>query len=209
MFGIRSQKPMSQGLKLRITQTLLASWLRTFKEDSDPDEFLKVLRREPKQQTEAMLNGIRFENCVNGVLTGAVIGEEHEWYKPVRSMAYLLRGAQQQVTIFKEIEVDGIPFVLHGVLDYLRAGIIYDCKFSKTYKVGKYRSSPQHSMYLELVPEAREFSYLIADGSEWIYKETYTRETCEPIQGIIHDFIKSLELHGLEEDYINNWKIKE
>lgn len=199
-----SQKP-----KLRITQTLLNSWLRALQEDADPAEFLQVLRREARPHTKAMLDGIRFENCVNGLLTGAAIAEDHEWYRPVRAMAYLLRGAQQQVTLFKDIEVDGIPFVLHGVLDYLRAGAIYDCKFSKTYKVGKYRRSPQHSMYLELVPEAYEFQYLISDGSEWISREVYRREYTEPIESIIHDFVHYLDLHGLEEDYINNWKIKE
>lgn len=196
---------------LRVTQTLLGSWLRVFSAldpDAAAEEFIKTLKRERIQQTPAMLDGIRFENCVNSVLDGAAIGEDHEWFKPVRAMAYMLRGAQQQVTVSREVKVDGVPILLHGVFDYLRGGVIYDCKFSKNYKVGKYRSSPQHPMYLALAPEAYEFQYLISDGSDWISRERYTRDICEPIETTIHYFLEDLDRRGLSEIFIENWRTK-
>ena len=59
--------------KLRITQTLLSSWLGSFKYDTGYDDFICTLNREKKQPTKAMLDGIKFENCVNNVLDGATI----------------------------------------------------------------------------------------------------------------------------------------
>ncbi len=69
----------------------------------------------------------------------------------------------------------------YGVLDYLKCGVIYDTKYSKTYKVNKYLDSPQHPMYFVLAPEAYEFQYKICDG-EWIYTEIYRPGEVEPIE---------------------------
>lgn len=171
------------------------------------EEFLKTLRREPIQQTKAMLNGIRFENCLNAVLNGAEIDTTHEWYKPITELASELQGAQQQVRLSRDISVGDINFVLYGVLDYLRAGVIYDAKFSKTYKVGKYLTSPQTSMYFALVPEASKFSYKICDG-EWVYTETYTPDQVEPIERTIKNFIDYLKRTSLLDVYLSNWQSK-
>ena len=59
-----------------ITQSLLSSWLWSYKLEDGYEDFLKTLRREPIQQTKAMLEGIRFENCLNAVLDGAEIEPE-------------------------------------------------------------------------------------------------------------------------------------
>ena len=125
---------------------------------------------------------------------GNPISEDHEWYKPVTQLARYLEGSQQQVTIFKDIRVDGVDFLLHGVLDFLRAGVIYDTKYSKTYRLNKYLNSPQHPMYLELVPEAYRFEYLICDGT-WVYRETYPRDIVSPIEPTIRNFMKYLDIH--------------
>lgn len=193
--------------KYRITQTLLSNWLYIYKlEDGGYEKFLKCLNREKEPPTKAMLDGIRFEGCVNSVLDGAPIGEDHEWYKPVKQLAKYLNGSQQQVTLFREIEVDGITFLLHGVLDFLKAGIIYDTKFSKTYHLNKYLDSPQHPMYFALVPEAYEFQYIICDG-KYVYRERYYPEDVVPIETTIHQFISFLKNNGLFDIYCEKWKV--
>lgn len=192
--------------KFRITQTLLSSWLYSFTSDDGYEDFIRTLNREKKQPTTAMLDGIRFESCVNNVLDGAYISEDHEWYKPVTQLARYLDGSQQQVVLFKDINVNGVDFLLHGVLDFLKAGVIYDTKFSKTYRLNKYLKSPQHSMYLALVPEAFRFEYLICDGT-YLYKESYPREIVDPIEPTIRNFMNYLDMHNLVNIYTERWKV--
>ena len=193
-------------MKVRITQSLLSAWEWSFKKDDGYEEFLQALRREKKPPTKAMLDGIAFENILNSVLNGEHIPEDHEYYKVVTEMAEELQGSQQQVSIFKDIVVGGQPFLLHGVLDYLVAGHVYDCKFSKTYSLNKYLQSPQHPMYLELVPEARDFTYIITDG-KWVYRERYPRDTVPDIRDTINQFYKFLIKHELWELYEQKWRV--
>ena len=193
-------------MKVRITQSLLSSWEWSFKKDDGYEEFLKALKRERTPPTKIMLDGIAFENVLNSVLRGEHIPEDHEWYKVITEMALELDGSQQQVTIFRDITVSGQPFLLHGVLDYLHAGIIYDCKFSKRYELNKYLTSPQTPMYLELVPEARLFEYIISDG-KWVYREKYPREIVPSIRDTINQFYKYLLQHNLWEIYEQHWRV--
>ena len=199
--------------KLRITQTLLSSWLGSFKYDTGYDDFICTLNREKKQPTKAMLDGIKFENCVNNVLDGATIDETHEWYGVVTELAEYLAGAQKQVHLFRDIVVDGQPILLHGVLDFLKAGVIYDTKYSvstknsRGYYLNKYLGSPQTPMYLALVPEARRFEYLVSDG-EWVYKEVYPREIVPPIEPTIKQFLIYLDKHDLMKIYEEKWRVK-
>ena len=193
--------------KVRVTKTLLDAWLWSFKRDDGYEDFLKTLNREKSPPTKAMLDGQKFENCVNNVLDGAEISEDHEWYNAVIEMSQYLVGSQQQVVLFRETVVDGQLFLLHGVLDYLRAGVIYDCKFSKNYHLNKYLSSTtQHSLYLALVPEARRFEYLSSDGT-WVYKEIYPREIVDPIEPSLRQFMAYLKKHDLWKTYIEKWRV--
>lgn len=194
--------------KLRITQSLLSAWEWAFKRDDGYEDFLATLHREKKPPTKAMLDGIRYENCLNSVLNGETIDESHEWYKPITEMAGELWGAQQQVNLFADtgIVVDGHQILLHGVLDYLREGRIWDCKFSKTYHLNKYLDSPQTSMYLALVPEAMDFTYIVSDGT-WVYRERYPRDIVPPIEPTINQFIKYLKQHDLFEIFETKWSV--
>ena len=191
--------------KFRLTQSLISAYEWMFKKEDGYDEFIAALNREKKQPTVAMLDGIRYENCLNSVLDGAEITPDHEWYKPITEMAEELQGAQQQVTLFRDINVDGVDFLIHGVLDYLRAGEIWDCKFSKNYKLNKYLGSPQTSFYMYLVPEARRFTYIVSDGT-WVYRERYPREIVEPIEPYIKNFMQFLDMHNLVNIYTAKWK---
>lgn len=192
--------------RVRITQSLLSAWEWSFKKDDGYEDFLRTLNREKKQPTAAMRDGIRFENVLNSVLNGEQIPDDHEWKFPITEMARELDGSQQQVSIFKDIYVDGQPILLHGVLDYLHAGHIYDCKFSKTYHLNKYLTSPQTPMYLALVPEAMDFTYIISDG-KWVYRERYPRDIVPPIELEIREFLKYCKQHELFEVLVQKWRM--
>ena len=194
-------------LKMRITKTLLDSWLWSYKTDDGYEKFLKTLNREKIQPTTKMLTGVQFENVLNNVLNGEYISPDHEWYSAISEMSEELSGSQQQVVLFKEIKVDGVRFLLHGVLDYLKAGVVYDLKFTKNYHLNKYFSSTvQHPMYMELVPEARLFEYIISDGKE-VFRERYPRDIVEPIEPYIKNFMRFLEKQNLIDTYTEKWRV--
>lgn len=187
---------------------MLSAWEWAFKRDDGYEDFLRTLNREKQKPTQAMLDGIRYENCLNSVLRGEAIDKSHEWYATITEMAAELYGAQQQVNLFADtdIVVDGHPILLHGVLDYLREGHIWDCKFSKTYHLNKYLDSPQTPMYLALVPEAFDFTYIVSDG-KYVYRERYPREIVPSIVPTINQFIKYLKQHGLFEIFETKWSV--
>ena len=201
----------SESKRFLITQSLLSSWLWALKLDNGYEDFIKTLRREPIQPNKAMLDGIRFENCLNAVLNGAEIEPTHEWYKPIMELYPTLYGAQQQASPSKNMTISGIEFVLYGKLDYLKAGIIYDTKYSPRYpskgNANNYIDSPQHPMYFALVPEAREFQYKICDG-KYIYTETYRPDEVGPIERTIGHFMGFLDRRNLVETYCENWRSK-
>lgn len=198
-----------------ITHSLLSSWLYAMKdnpfEDSTTernpfDEFMKTLRREPTETTDAMQKGINFENLVTAITEGN--GDRtNNWYEAAERIARIVQGGQLQYKAFKEIKVNGMTFLLYGRLDALKAGVIYDIKFSGNYDAGKYFTSTQHPTYLELVPEAKEFTYLISNGSG-VWAETYRREETLSIIPIISDFIEWLSVFGLMDIYREKWKSK-
>lgn len=197
-----STKPV----KVRVTQSLLSEWQYSFKTEDGWDNFLAALNRQKKPVSKQMLDGTRFENCLNNVLNGEVIEPDHEWYKPVMQLARYLDGSQQQVNLYRDIEIDGQPVLLHGILDFLKAGVIYDTKFSKNYYLNKYLKSYQHPMYMALVPEARRFEYLSCDGT-WVYREVYPRDIVEPIEITLKQFYAFLRKYGLYETYEMNWRV--
>ena len=150
-----------------MTHSLLSSWLYAMSdnpyadmttEDNSMEEFLKVLRREPTETTEAMQNGIDFEDMITSILNSGMCDVEDKWYDAALKAANRVRGGTLQFKAYKQITVNGMDFLLHGRLDVLKAGEIIDIKFSKGYDRGKYFDSTQHPMYFELVPEAVKFT---------------------------------------------------
>ena len=125
----------------------------------------------------------------------------------VTEIADIVKDGQYQVKLSRDLTVDGIAFVCYGILDFLKAGVIYDTKFSKTYHVGKYLDSPQHPMYFYLCPEAYKFEYIISDG-KWVYREQYTPDEVTPIESTIKHFMAFVETFGLVDTYCKNWKSK-
>ena len=192
--------------KFLMTQSLLSSWQYALKAGSF-DEFLSTLRREKKPQSKAMLDGIRFENVVHAVSDGAEITPEQEWYRPVTEICEIITQGQYQVRASRPLVVDDVEFVCYGILDFLKAGVIYDTKFSRTYRVGKYLDSPQHPMYFYLCPEVRRFEYIISDGN-YVYRESYLPEDTEPIEKTVRQFMIWMDRAGLVDLYCENWRSK-
>ena len=194
-----------------ITQSLLSAWRWSLILETGYEDFLKTLRKEPIQQNKAMRDGIHFENVLNAVLNGAEIEPTHEWYKPIMELYPTLYGSQQQASPSCEMVIDGVRFVLYGKLDFLKAGVIYDTKYSPRYpnkgNANNYIDSPQHPFYFALVPEAREFQYKICDG-KYIYTETYRPDEVEPIENTIKHFMDFLDKMDLVSVFYENWKSK-
>lgn len=219
-----------------ITQSLLSSWNYTFDcfegyEEEAREEFMQTLRREKGEQSEAMLKGIVFENLCYSIANGSFhptteqsfpcnpnSGEPMErqvypfGYQGACKVAEFIKGAPVQVKAQREISINGMDFLVYGILDALKAGTIYDVKFkNKSFGsldlAGSYMDSPQHPAYFYIVPEASEFKYLVSDGSD-IYTETYRREDTPFIGDIISEFIDSLANWGLLELYKGKWLTK-
>lgn len=203
--------------KYLITQSLLASWMYMFDcfdgfEEDARAEFIRTLKREKTEPTEAMQAGIEFENAVYAAAAGVHRTPHPKWESGIQKVAAIVRGAPVQVRVQREIEVDDMTFVAYGILDALMAGTIYDVKFkNRNFKdvelAGAYLESPQHPMYFYIVPEAREFIYLVSDGSD-LYTERYTPENSRSISDIISDFISSITSMGLLDIYKEKWLAK-
>lgn len=195
-----------------MTHSLLSSWMYVMQENPYEDmttekdsyaEFLAALKREPIPTTEAMQKGIDFENLVTDITLGR--GDQtHSWYEAASAVARTIKGGLLQYKVSREIVVKGITLLLYGRLDALKAGTIYDIKFSGSYDVGKYIDSTQHPTYLELVPEAKQFSYLVSNGS-YVWTETYRRDETPSIIPTIEDFLDWLQLQGLMNLYKEKW----
>lgn len=195
-----------------MTHSLLSSWLYAMKESPYEDmtserdsyaEFLSTLNREPTQTTEAMQKGIDFEDMVTEI-TKCGGDTKNYWYEAASNVARIVGGGLLQYRARKEIHVRGLTLVLYGRLDALKAGIIYDIKFSSGYETGKYIDSTQHSTYFELVPEAKEFTYLVSNGT-YVWPETYRRDETKSIIQIIEYFLDWLETTGLMDTYKEKW----
>lgn len=199
---------------LLITQSLLSAWGRTFDcyegtEEEARASFLRTLRRQPSEPNDAMRKGLQFEAAVYAAMAGAYEDTHPAWESGIRAVATRLTGCQTQVRAYREIKVDGRCYLIYGVLDALKAGVIYDVKFStrsfgSAELAGKYLNSPQHPAYFCIVPEAFHFEYLVSDGSD-LYVESYERSETRHISEFIRPFVRSLEAQGLWDEYESRW----
>ena len=131
----------------------------------------------------------------------------HRWYGAASRIAAIVGGGVLQHRARKEVCVGGLTLVLYGRLDALLAGGIYDIKFSKGYDRGKYFDSTQHPTYLELVPEAEHFTYLVSNGTD-VWQEKYRREETPSIFPVISDFLDWLTARDLLGLYQEKWLAK-
>lgn len=191
--------------KYYITPTLLNSWQYNIK-NGTLEDFIKILNKEEFEPTESILKGFEYEKYMQ------------ENYEETKNGSY-------QVKVSKEYG----DYLLYGIIDCLKGGIIYDYKYTKNYEVGKFFNNHQTLMYLEMVPEAKKMIYLITNKFEKIeypdikfkdtakveyevgdiFKEEYTKDLFpETIESVLHKFIEWLKAYNLYELYTEKWKCK-
>lgn len=191
--------------KYYITPTLLNSWQYNIK-NGTLEDFIKILNKEEFEPSESILKGFEYEKYMQ------------ENYKETLGGAY-------QVKVSKEYG----DYLLYGIIDCLKGGIIYDYKYTKNYDVGKFFNNHQTLMYLEMVPEASKMVYLITNKfnkTEYpdmnfkdiknveyevgdIFREEYTKDMFpETIDSILHKFGQWLKQYNLYDLYVEKWKCK-
>jgi len=197
-----------------ITQSLISSWsyALTCRDEYGEDayaEFLNTLNRIPKEATPEMQNGIVFENEVYKEAGGIARTPHANWENGIQAVAAVIKGAPVQVKVQRELTIGSMTLLVYGILDVLKAGTIYDVKFSNrsfhsAELAGKYLDSAQHPAYFYLVPEANTFVYLVSDGND-LYTETYTRKISRPFEEIAAEFLDFLEEAELMPIYREKW----
>ena len=192
--------------KYYITPTLLNSWQYNIK-NGTLEDFIKVLNKEEFEPTQSILKGFEYEKYMQ------------------KNFEETLNGAYQ-VKVSKEYG----DYLLYGIIDCLKGGIIYDYKYTKNYEVGKFFNNYQTLMYLEMVPEAKKMVYLITNKFEQkahisvpidnenvatvettveIFREEYTKDMFpETIDSILHKFGQWLKQYNLYDLYVEKWKCK-
>lgn len=195
----------------KLTHSLLEQWRRATDPEADEEayaSFLAALNRQKKPRTAVMQAGIDFESHVYACARGdAPTGDDPEASAAARFGAKI-RGGAAQVREEKRAEIGGVPLLLVGVADALKAGVLYDIKRVQRYEYGKYAQSTQHPMYMALFPNAARFDYLIFDGA-YCYAETYRRGDFEPIESTISEFLRYLRDAGLMGIYKSKWSAAE
>ncbi len=186
--------------KYYITPTLLNSWQYNSK-NGTLEDFIKVLKKEKFEASESIMKGFEFEKYMQ------------ENYSETLNGAY-------QVKVSKEYG----DYLLYGIVDCLKCGIIYDYKYTSNYEVGKFFNNHQTLMYLEMIPEAKKMVYLITNKFEKdiiddceaeqittgdIFREEYTKDMFpETIESVLHKFIEWLKTYDLYDLYTEKWNCK-
>lgn len=206
-------------MRYLITQSLLSAWnyVHTCFPGCEEDamaSFLHTLRKEPDditaEQLEKIQKGIAFESAVYATAIGRARDQRPEWERGIEEVASLVKGAQFQVKVQRPLHLNGMDFLVYGILDALQAGVISDIKFkNKSFGsldlAGEYFGSPQHPVYFYLVPEAHLFRYLVSDGTD-IYIEQYTPDETVRLESLLTDFMEFLRSAGLMEIYQQHWQ---
>ena len=213
-------------MKYLMTQSLLSAWLYMFdcteeRSGEAQKAFLATLNREKTEPSFEVLRGIAFEDAVQEYIKGDLSAPDDyaESYakgqaitkeaEGVKTVANLVKGGIYQLTAYKDKRIDGIDFLLMAKCDWVRAGVIYDCKRVNNYEPGKYLHSPQHPMYLEVIDTARKFRYVVFDGDGVYLTDTYDRKEVEPIENTISQFINYLRSENLLEVYFEKWRARQ
>ena len=169
--------------KYLITPSLLNSWkyaISLENEYGNLEEFIKVLSREPMETNEAIETGFQYEDFMI------------KNYEPTKNGCY-------QLKLSKDITTKTGTYVLYGRLDCLKAGKIYDYKYTGSYDVGKFYGNYQTPIYFELTPEADEFEYLVCNN----YKEGKTLEELKIIHEVYRKQEVNVDLYQEIDNFIN------
>jgi hypothetical protein len=207
--------------KYKITPTLLNGFY-FFKKSEKVErtaEFKALLNKERFKPNELMLQGIAFEKNVYAICCGQKV----EHMPTALEVANEVKGGSWQVTVAKDILVNGQPFLLTGKTDIIKGDIIIDVKRCRNdafepkadpryeYKFGKYFESVQHKIYM-VCSGIHNFRYLISDGKTVVPEDyVYTSETFGEVLQAVSDFWEWLHMPGAEyylNAYLKNWEVK-
>lgn len=170
-------------MKYLITSSLLDGydWLKTCPknwQDRAMDDFVSMIRREPRPTSEACQRGIDFENLVcenmdkpdsrqvfeSYYIQKGLDGERLERaVETAFGVADLCKGGEKQVPVSKDIEVGGEEFHLYGYADIVLPDKIIDIKTTAWFKGSEaYEKRSQHLLY-SLCTGIGQFEYLVAE----------------------------------------------
>lgn len=144
---------MQRRTKFKISPTLLNNWLWAYRLDNGFEKLVNFLKLKKEPPTKEILDGLQFESMVYAYAEGQEINADHKWRNGIVGIGNEVKGGQFQVDLYKDITVDGVNFLVHGILDVLHAGVIQDVKTTRDYRLNKYFKSAQHSAYFFLVPD--------------------------------------------------------
>jgi hypothetical protein len=196
-----------------LTPSLHSSWyFYHLMEAKTKQDFLEVLLKKPLQQTEAMLDGIRFEDNVRSICDGpsdftkVAIKGTPAYADCVREVASIVRGGLRQEKVYTDTSLCGRSFLLYGKADVVKREWVYDIKFTGNYDIGKYSNSIQHLLYMHC-SGLPKFAYLITDGRS-VWREDYflDDQTLPRLRGELSSMIDNIMADpDFKRAYIENW----
>lgn len=194
---------MGESKRYLITASLLDSWRNLLtNEYASREDFLRVLNREPSPTTEAQEKGYAFEKWAE------------ENYETTKGGVYQIKLSQDFISASKT------HYLLYGIVDCIKGGVVYDYKHTGNYEVGNFCDKCQSSMYLQLVPSADRIVYIIGKDKPLyqltennnvpynLFEEEYLRDNVRNIGDIISDFEEWLKINNLIEVYHEKWLAK-
>ena len=182
-----------------ISPTLLDSF--QFYQTAADDEYADMRRRELIDRlkgitvtTEVMQRGTDFENLLCAYIDGnAALDEADAVTKVIKEMAEHVRSASRQVHVKTLITPD---VTVHGYIDFLHAGTVYDVKTTGTYLFPKYLHRNQHLAYLAALRNQKieTFKYLVTDYKDCFIESYHWRDSfMDDLRGRVNDFLGYLK----------------
>lgn len=184
-------------------------------ETEDWSEFQACLDLAPIPSTPAMQAGIDFENAVRewqrvarcSPLTNSVVG----FPTPATDCARIVGDALYQQRVWREIIIDGQPYIVSGIIDWLGRDKVIDLKYTGWYQGGMdfiLNKNIGHLAYTYCT-DIDDFMYLISDGKK-VYQEHYhVNDRARNAGALIEKVTPMLEcIHrvpSFRDSYLTKW----
>lgn len=212
----------------KVTPSLYSSWMFYAKPmfDRTPEqelaarqEFIRVLKKIPGEETDAIRRGVLFEKLIMDVVKGGTLSiPEDEGVDGQRllcdndlqcaiNIAAMCRDGVFQIKDGRELPSGNY---IYGISDCIMLNGGFDFKRVGEYEMGKYLKSIQHwaYMYIWTLPQ---FHYLVGDGSPEPFIEPYTwnERSLGLLEGRICEMIHWINCDPeLREIFAEHWTYK-
>ena len=166
------------------------------------DEYVDIKRRELIDRlkgvtvtSEAMQNGINFENLLCAYLNNKALLDRGDALFPiVDEMSRYLQGSIRQLHVRTQI----LPnIILHGFIDFLNVGTVYDVKTTGSYIFPKFLHRNQHLTYMAALRSygINTFKYLITDFKDCFIETYHWRDSIiNELRGRVNAFFDYLKI---------------